>query len=401
MSDDSAVNAAPDQDPGVVAQRAQHSGFATRAIHGGQENDPRTGAVTMPIYQTSTYRADGVGKPRNGYEYARTHNPTRQALEAVLADLEGGQAAIAFASGMAASDAVFKLLKTGDRVIAAEDCYGGTFRYLRQVLEQFGVASDFVADLNAIETFDRYAMIWVETPSNPLLRIADLKDLGERKGNALLVVDNTFATPALQTPLRLGADIVVHSATKYLGGHSDLILGAAITRNEEIGERLRFLQNAVGAVPGPMDCFLAHRGIKTLSLRIGQHSRNASKLAEWLETHPQVSEVFYPGLRDHPNHDVARRQMLSFGGMLSIEVEGGVKAATRFVEATRIFQLAESLGGVESLIELPYVMTHASMGVEMLGKIGIKPGLIRLSVGIEDVADLKADLEVGFKAAQG
>ena len=370
----------------------------TLAIHAGQQPDPTTGAVMTPIYQTSTYVQDGVGRHK-GYEYARTQNPTRAALEACLAELEGGRYGLCYSSGMAAIDTLLRLVKPGEHVLAGDDVYGGTYRLFVQVLAEYGIQFDFVhmSDLDAVQAGLRpnTRLVWLETPTNPLMKIADLAALSEiahanpSKAGTLVAVDNTFASPVIQQPLKLGADFVVHSTTKYLGGHSDVVGGAIVTSDEAAYERLKFLQNAIGAVPGPMDCFLTLRGIKTLALRIERHSYNAARIAEFLADHPAVKKVMYPGLEDHPNHAVAKKQMKWFGGMISFLPVGGEGAAQRIAERTEIFALAESLGGVESLIELPAPMTHASVAGSPLE---VDPALVRLSVGIEHVDDLIEDL---------
>lgn len=372
------------------------AGFGTRAIHAGQEPDPATGAVAVPIYQTSTFVQRAVGD-HQGYEYARTGNPTRTAYEACLASLEGGDWAAAFASGMAAIDTILKLLSAGDHVVVADDVYGGTFRLFDKVLARFGLAFTFVdlADPAALEAALRPTtrLVWVETPTNPMLKIVDIAAVAERAhaAGARVVVDNTFASPYLQQPLALGADLVMHSATKYLGGHSDVVGGIVVGRDRELETRLRFLQNAAGAVPGPLDCWLVLRGVKTLALRMRQHCQSAQRIAEWLDDHPAVAEVIYPGLPAHPGHAVAARQMAGgFGGMISFTLRPGAPAARDVVARTRYFRLAESLGGVESLIELPAAMTHLSTSDSALA---VPPGLIRISVGIEDVEDLVADLD--------
>lgn len=372
--------------------------FETLAIHAGQEPDPQTGAVMTPIYQTSTYAQDGVGRPRQGYEYSRTRNPTRLALERALAALEGAPYALAFASGMAAIDTVLRLLRSGDHVIAGDDVYGGTFRLFDKVLRQFGLRFTFVDTTDpeqvAAALIPSTRLIWLETPSNPFLRVSDISAIAElireHPGRPLLAVDNTFATPYLQRPLELGADLVVHSTTKYLGGHSDVIGGAIAVKEAELYRRLAFIQNAVGAVPGPMDCFLVLRGIKTLPLRMERHAENASRIADYLASHPRVERVFYPFHPSHPQQAIARRQMRNGGGMISFLVKGGGDAAVRLAERTRLFTLAESLGGVESLIEVPAAMTHLSTQGSPLE---VPPNLVRLSVGIEHVDDLLADLE--------
>jgi cystathionine gamma-lyase len=373
-------------------------GFATRAIHAGQQPDPATGAVVVPIYQTSTYAQDALGKHR-GYEYSRTGNPTRAALETCIAALEGGAHGLAFASGMAAEAAIMQLLKPGDHTVAVDDLYGGSYRLFRRVLEPMGLTFSFVdgTDLTAVEKSltDRTRMVWVESPTNPLLKLVDIEAVSKlaHAREALLVVDNTFMSPYFQRPLSLGADIVVHSATKYLGGHSDVIGGTLVVNRDDLFERLSFLQNAVGGVPGPMDAWLVLRGIKTLAIRMREHEHNARQVAAFLVDHPKVARVFYPGLADHPQRDLARRQMSGFGGMISFEVKGGLEPARRVVERTRLFTLAESLGGVESLIELPAAMTHASIPAETRRAHGVTDGLVRASVGIEDVADLISDLD--------
>ncbi len=372
-------------------------GFATRAIHVGQPPDPTTGAVAVPIYQTATFAQEAVGQHK-GYEYARTGNPTRTALEQCLASLENGAHGLAFSSGMGAESALTYLLRAGDHIVAHDDLYGGTSRLFNRLLAAFGVEVDYVdagdpaAVAGALRPSTR--MIWLETPTNPLLRIIDIAAVAEisRRAGALLVVDNTFASPYLQRPLDLGADIVLHSATKYLGGHSDVVLGAIVTRDAAVAERLRFIQNAAGAVPGPLDCWLVLRGLKTLAVRMRQHETNAREVARFLAGHPRIALVLYPGLETHPGHDLAARQMDGFGGMISAEVVGGREAAHRVLSRTRLFTLAESLGGVESLIEHPASMTHASISPERRAAIGIGEGLIRLSVGIEEADDLIADL---------
>jgi len=373
-------------------------GFSTRAVHAGQEPDRASGAVVVPIYQTSTFAQDAVGKHR-GYEYSRTGNPTRAALEQCIASLEGGAHGLAFASGMAAEAAIMQLLKPNDHTVAVDDLYGGTYRLFRQVLEPMGLSFSFVdgSDLEAVERAltERTRMVWVESPTNPLLKLVDIEavsKLAHAKG-ALMVVDNTFMSPYFQRPLSLGADIVVHSATKYLGGHSDVIGGTLVVNRDDLLERLAFLQNAVGGVPGPLDAWLVLRGLKTLAIRMREHDRNARLVAEFLSEHPKVARVFYPGLPSNPQRELARRQMSGFGGMISFEVKGGLEPARRTVERTQLFTLAESLGGVESLIELPAAMTHSSIPAETRRAHGVADGLVRLSVGIEDVADLISDLD--------
>ena len=368
--------------------------FETRAIHVGQDPDPHTGAVSVPIYQTSTFVQDGVGEHR-GYEYARTGNPTRTALQTVLASLEGTDAAVCFASGLAAEDAVFRLLAPGDHVVIADDVYGGTWRQLDRVHARFGVSSSAVdlTDLDAVAAALRPTtrIVWAETPSNPRLEVLDLAALATlaHDHGAWLVTDNTFATPYLQQPAALGADLVVHSTTKYLGGHSDVV-GGAVCTSAPLAEQLAFLQNAVGAVPGPFDAWLTLRGIKTLGVRMQRHCANAARIAAFLEADPRVAEVRYPGLASHPGHALASRQMRAAGGMVSLRVAAGGDAARRVATATRLFWLAESLGGVESLIEHPGVMTHASVAGTALQ---VPDDLLRLSVGIEAVDDLLADLD--------
>lgn len=373
-----------------------HAHFETLAIHAGQPPDPATGAVMTPIYQTSTYVQSGVGQHK-GYEYSRTGNPTRRALEECLAALEGGRYGLAFASGMAAIDAVLRLVAVGEHVVAGNDVYGGTFRLFDKVLKAYGLEFTYVdaTDLAAVRAAlkPNTRLIWVESPTNPRLEICDLPALAEiarsHTSRPWLGVDNTFATPYLQQPIALGADIVAHSTTKYLGGHSDVVGGAAIVGVSTLSERLQFLQNAIGAVPGPMDSWLVLRGIKTLALRMERHGENALAIAHCLAGHPAVERAMYPGLPDHPQHALAARQMRNFGGMISFVVKGGEAAARRVVEATRLFQLAESLGGVESLIEIPAAMTHASVAGSALA---VEPGLIRLSVGLEHQDDLIEDL---------
>jgi cystathionine gamma-synthase len=380
--------------------------FETRAIHVGSDPDPATGAVIPPIYQTSTFAQEGVGRHK-GYEYARTGNPTRTSLEQCIASLEevdpDGGGALCFGSGMAATTTVLQLLSPGDHLVLSNDVYGGTYRVAARVFAEWGLefTTTDLTDLGAVEQSiqPNTRMIWVETPTNPLLNVVDVaavRRLAHAAG-ARCVVDNTFATPYLQRPLALGADIVVHSATKYLGGHSDVVSGALATSDPEVYERAKFLQNAVGAVPGPFDCWLTLRGLKTLALRMRQHCDNAMRVAALLATHPGVLEVRYPGLPDHPGHAIAAEQMKAFGGMVSFRPSGGVEAAHRLVEATEVFTLGESLGGVESLIELPGVMTHASVA----GTAAEVPAdLVRLSVGLEHIDDILADLESALDAAK-
>ena len=374
----------------------ESAGFGTRAIHAGQAPAPTTGAVTVPIYQTSTFVQRGVGD-HQGYEYARTGNPTRTAYETCVASLEGGAWGLAFASGMAAIDTILKLLSAGDHVVVADDVYGGTFRLFDKVLSRFGIAFTFVdlTDPAAFEAALRPTtrIVWIETPTNPMLKIVDIAAVSSRAraAGAWVVVDNTFASPYLQQPLALGADLVMHSATKYLGGHSDVVGGVVVGNDGDIEARLRFLQNAAGAVPGPFDCWLVLRGLKTLALRMRQHCANAQAIAEWLDDQPAVAHVIYPGLPGDAGHAVAARQMRhGFGGMISFTLRPGGRSARDVVARTRYFKLAESLGGVESLIELPSAMTHLSTADS---DIAVPVDLIRISVGIEDVADLMADLD--------
>jgi cystathionine gamma-synthase len=370
-------------------------GFSTRAIHVGQDPETVTGAVTVPVFQTSTFAQEAVGK-HSGYEYARTGNPTRTALEAALASLEGAAFGVQFASGLAAEDALLRQLLPGDHVVLGNDAYGGTFRLISKVFGKAGVTHS-AHDLSdpgelAAHWPANTKIVWAETPTNPLLSIVDIAALAEvaHTNDAMLVIDNTFATPYLQQPLAHGADAVVHSTTKYLGGHSDVVGGFVATNNGELDTHLRFIQNAVGAVPGPWDCYLTLRGAKTLAVRMDRHLENAQAVVDLLVTHPAVSHVLYPGLESHPNHDVAKRQMTGFGGMVSFRAAGGRDAAMRIIEKCRLFILAESLGAVESLVEHPGVMTHASAAGSALE---VPDDLVRLSVGIEDIADLLADLE--------
>ncbi|MHA6627053.1 cystathionine gamma-synthase [Pseudonocardia sichuanensis] len=380
-------------------------GFSTNAIHAGQEPDPHTGAVITPIHASSTFAQDGVGGLRAGYEYSRSANPTRTALQECLAALEGGRHAVAFGSGMGASDVLLRvLLKPGDHLVIPHDAYGGTFRLVDKVLTQWGVEYTPVdlADVDALRAAVRPTTraVWCETPTNPLLGIADIAAVADvaRTAGARLVVDNTFASPYLQQPLALGADVVLHSTTKYVGGHSDVVGGALVTSDDELAEALRFTQNSVGSVPGPFDAWLTLRGAKTLAVRMERHSDNAERVAELLAGHPAVGRVFYPGRPEHPGHEVAAKQMRRFGGMVSFTVAGGREAALRVCAATEIFTLAESLGGVESLIEHPAAMTHASVAGSALE---VPDDLVRLSVGIEDVEDLVDDLRQALAAAAG
>jgi len=376
-------------------------GFGTRAIHAGQRPDPTTGAIMTPIYQTSTYVQEAPAENK-GWVYARGDNPTRQALEGCLASLEGAEHAVATASGLAAETIVLTDLGAGARVVAGNDLYGGTYRLFEKVFRNLGLAFDFVdtTDPEAVAgaLTKKADLLWLETPTNPTLKIADVARLCEVAGDVPVLVDNTFASPYLQRPLALGADVVLHSTTKYLGGHSDVIGGSIMTNDPERADRYRKLANWTGPVPGPMDAFLVLRGLKTLHVRMDRHCDNAEALAGWLAGHPRVTLVYYPGLESHPGHDVARKQMDRFGGMISLELEGGVEAGKRFCSATRVFSLAESLGGVESLIEHPASMTHASVPAEERRAAGFADGLIRLSVGIEDLDDLRGDLEGAFAA---
>ena len=372
---------------------------ATQFIHAGAHPDPSTGAIMTPIYQTSTYvqEAPGVHK---GYEYARSQNPTRFALEEALAVIEEGNFGLAFGSGVAATDAVMKLLKPGDEVIAANDMYGGTYRLFSKIYEKFGIVFHYV-DMSLMGNIEakinpNTKLIWAETPTNPLMNIADIKAIASlaKENKLLLCVDNTFASPALQNPLTLGADIVMHSATKYLGGHSDVIQGALVINDKALRDELYFIQKSCGAVPGPMDCFLVLRGIKTLGIRMERHSQNGERIAHYLKAHPAVKKVYWPGFEDHPGHAIAKAQMKSFGGMISFELKNdSMEAARKLLSSTHLFSLAESLGGVESLINHPASMTHASIPREERIKNGLSDTLIRLSVGIEDADDLIADLE--------
>jgi cystathionine beta-lyase/cystathionine gamma-synthase len=371
--------------------------LSTLAVHGGIVEDPLAGAVMPPIYQTSTYIQAGLGRHK-GYEYARTQNPTRQALERSVAALEGARHGFAFASGLAAADAVLKLLSAGDHVVCGENVYGGTHRQMTHIWARLGLAFSFVdgGDTDAVRAAvtPHTKLVYAETPTNPMMRLCDLAATAEiaRAAGALLAVDNTFATPCFQRPLELGADIVLHSTTKYLNGHSDMIGGMLVTSRDDVAERLGFIQNSSGAVPGPFDCWLALRGIKTFPLRMRAHDANGRRIAEWLTHHPRVPRVYYPGLPSHPQHDLACRQMRGFGGMISLEL-GDEAYTRRVVERTKVFALAESLGGVESLIGHPASMTHASVPPELRRKMGLTNSLIRLSVGIEDVEDLIEDLE--------
>ncbi len=374
--------------------------FATRAIHVGQDPETVTGAVIVPIYQTSTYAQQAVGQ-HSGYEYSRTDNPTRTALQECLASLEEGRYGLAFASGLAATTTLLLMLKAGDHVVCGDDVYGGTYRLFQRVMTDHGLSFDFVdtSDPASVEAAIRpeTRLIWLETPTNPLLKLAPITTISRlaRERGVLTVVDNTFASPYNQRPLTLGADIVVHSTTKYLGGHSDVVGGAIVTSNDSVYERLKFLQNAAGAIPGPFDSWLVLRGLKTLAIRMREHERNAQAVARFLNEHTAVEQVIYPGLPSHPQHALAREQMRGFGGMISIILRGGPEAAQRMVERTKLWTLAESLGGVESLIEVPAAMTHASVAGS---KLEVPAGLVRLSVGIEDSNDLLRDLEQALEA---
>ena len=371
-------------------------GFSTDAVHGGQEAEPVTGAVMTPIFQTSTYKQDGLGKHR-GYEYARTQNPTRGALERNIAVLEKAEHGVAFSSGMSAISAVMHLCKEGDEIVITENVYGGTYRLAERILRDRGLRFAFVdtTDLAAVKASftAKTKLLFVETPTNPILRVTDIRAVSAfaRSRGVLVTVDNTFMSPYFQNPIELGADIVVHSSTKYLNGHSDMVGGVVVTNDTGIADKLRFIQNAVGAVPGPFDCWLALRGTKTLALRMRQHETNARYLAAFLSRHPAVKKIYYPGLESHPEHELAMRQARGFGGIVSIDV-GSLDRVRRALERVRVFTLAESLGGVESLVCHPATMTHASVPEEFRNRLGITEGLVRLSVGIEDVEDLEADL---------
>jgi len=381
-------------------------GFGTRAVHAGQEPDPVTGAVMTPIYYTSTYAQTGPGEHK-GYEYSRTHNRTRYALEANLAALEGGVGGLCFASGLAATATLLDAFDSGTHVVACDDLYGGTFRLFDKVFRRLGFDFTYVDPIGgvaAVEAAIKPAtkLVWIETPTNPMLKLVDIAAVAAvcKPKGIVLAVDNTFMTPYFQRPLDLGADVVAHSMTKYLNGHSDVVGGALIFKDTALRDRLAFLQNAIGAVISPMDSFLVLRGIKTLHVRMDRHEHNARQLAAWLAQHPQVEHVIYPGLESHPQHALAKKQQRGFGGMISFVLKGNLEHARRFLSACQLFTLAESLGGVESLIEHPAIMTHASVPPENRKKLGIVDGFIRLSVGIEDVADLQADLERAFTAAK-
>ncbi len=382
---------------------SKHYKFDTQAIHAGQYPDPATGAVITPIYATSTYIQDAPGVHK-GFDYGRSHNPTRFAFERAIAALENGHAGFAFSSGLAAIGAVLEIFEAGSHMIATDDLYGGSYRLFERVRKKSAGLQVSYVDLSHLQAVEaaltpQTKLIWVETPTNPLLKLADIEALAKiaKKNGILLAVDNTFASPYLQKPLDLGADITVHSATKYINGHSDVIGGVAVTNSVDLAEKIGFIQNAVGSISGPFDSFLMHRGLKTLGLRMKKHSENAQALAQWLETQPGVEKIYYPGLASHKQHDLAKRQMQNgYGGMISLVLEGGAERAAKFLKATKVFTLAESLGGVESLIEHPAIMTHATIPPETRKALGIEDGLIRLSVGIEDFEDLKADLEYAF-----
>ena len=377
--------------------------FATLAIHAGQSADPTTGAIMPPIYQTSTYRQESPGVFKDGYDYARTKNPTRTALENNLAALEGGSFGVAFSSGCASIAATLHLLQTGDHVLVCDDVYGGTFRIFDKVYSKLGIEFSMI-DFSNSKKFEHAfkantKLIWIETPTNPMLKIFDIEKIAAiaKAKNCLLAVDNTFATPYLQNPLALGADIVSHSSTKYIGGHSDVVGGALIVKDKYLADKLYFLQNAIGAIPAPQDCFLLLRSTKTLHIRMQRHCENAVKIADFLDQHEKIEKVIYPGLKSHPQHTLAAKQMRGFGGMISAVIKGGIKESRKFLEKVKIFALAESLGGVESLIEHPAIMTHASIPAEQRAALGISDGLIRLSVGIEDSGDLIEDLSQALK----
>jgi cystathionine gamma-lyase len=389
----------------MTEHRKNRLAFSTRTIHGGQSHDPTTGAVMVPIYATSTYAQQSPGVHK-GFEYARSQNPTRMAFERAIADLESGSAGFAFASGLAGIATVFELLDAGAHIVATDDIYGGTFRLLERVRKRsagFSVSFVDFTDLTAVEAAiqPETRMLWVETPTNPLLRIVDLEGVAAiaRRNNLISVADNTFCSPYLQRPLELGIDIVVHSTTKYLNGHSDMVGGCVVVGdNADLRDRLKFLQNAVGAISGPFDSFLALRGLKTLALRMERHSSNGVQIAEWLESRSDVRRVVYPGLASHAQHAIAKAQMFHFGGMITVELDRDLAATKRFLEHTQLFTLAESLGGVESLIEHPALMTHGSIPAETRGRIGISDSLVRLSCGIEDAGDLIADLTQALAA---
>jgi cystathionine gamma-lyase len=376
--------------------------FSTRAIHAGQQPDPTTGAIMTPVYLTSTYVQESPGVHK-GWEYSRTHNPTRKAYENCIANLESAKFGFAFASGCAASTTVMHMLKQGDHVVAFDDMYGGTFRLFDKVLRHNGLEFTFT-DLTEVENFSKAIkpntkMVWLETPTNPTLKLTDIEAIVKiaKQKSIIVVVDNTFMSPYFQRPIELGADIVVHSATKYIGGHSDMVGGVAVTNDEKIAEKIAFLSNSMGGVQGSFDSFLALRSLKTLPIRMKAHAESAMKVASYLESHPHVEKVVYPGLKSHPQHELAKKQMQGFGGMITFFIKGGLPASKKFLESVHVFALAESLGGVESLIEHPAIMTHASVPSEQRKKLGIDDSLIRLSVGIEDVEDLLADLKQAFE----
>ncbi|HVE04876.1 MAG TPA: cystathionine gamma-synthase [Rhizomicrobium sp.] len=385
-----------------MSKRRNRLAFSTRAIHAGQQHDPTTGAVMVPIYATSTYAQESPGTHK-GFEYSRSQNPTRMAFERCIADLESGSHGFAFASGLAAIATILELLDSGAHIIATDDLYGGSFRLFEQVRKRSAALQfSFVdmSDVSAIEAAIRpnTRMIWIETPTNPLLRLADLAAIATlaRKHRLMAVADNTFASPYVQRPLESGIDIVMHSTTKYLNGHSDIIGGCVVVNTDELGEKLKFLQNAIGSIAGPFDSFLALRGLKTLALRMERHCSNAMAVARWLEKNPKVARVIYPGLESHPQHKLAKKQMSAFGGIVTFVVDGDLAATRRVLERTHLFTLAESLGGVESLIEHPAIMTHASIPSDKRDQIGISDSLVRLSVGIEDPDDLIADLDMAL-----
>lgn len=387
-----------------MKKNSESMGFATRAIHAGQSPDPTTGAIMTPVYMTSTYVQESPGVHK-GWEYSRTHNPTRRAYENCMASLENGKFGFAFASGCAATTTILHLLKGGDHVIAMDDMYGGTFRLFDKVLRHDGMDFSFV-DLTKFENFEKAIkpntkLVWLETPTNPTLKLVDIKKisaLAKSKG-ILVAVDNTFMSPYFQRPLELGADIVVHSATKYIGGHSDVVGGVAVTSRQDIAERMAFLSNSMGGIQGPFDSFMCLRSLKTLPLRMRAHQENAMAIAKFLESHPKVEKVIYPGLESHPQYALAKEQMHGFGGMITFYIKGGMESARKFLENVNVFALAESLGGVESLIEHPAIMTHASVPAENRKALGIDDSLIRLSVGVEDLNDLLADLKSAFDKA--
>ena len=384
-----------------MSRKKNKQGFETRAIHAGQEPDPTTGAIMTPIYTSSTYVQESPGVHK-GYDYSRSVNPTRKALEACIADLEGSSFGYAFASGMAASATVLELLNSGDHVIAMDDLYGGTYRLFENVRKRSAGLNFTFCDLSDLDTLEdslneKTRMIWIETPTNPLLKIADLEAISSfaKKNNLISVCDNTFCSPYIQNPLELGFDVVVHSATKYLNGHSDLIGGVVVCSQakEDLANELLYLQNAVGSIMNPFDSFLLLRSLKTLPVRMERHCSSAQTIASYLESHDSIEKVIYPGLASHPQHEIAKKQMNGFGGMISVVLKGGLKSATSFLERTNLFSLAESLGGVESLIEHPAIMTHASIPAEIREEIGISDGLVRLSVGIESIEDLLEDID--------